>query len=57
VPLASYTRGLLSPVRLHPITTQGHDEIVRYISEEITATETVFLNTDPRLICEISGSG
>jgi len=57
VPLASYTRGLLSPVRLHPITTQGHDEIVRYISEEITATETVFLNTDPRLVCEISGSG
>jgi hypothetical protein len=44
-------------VRLHPMTTQGQDEIVRHICAEITATETVFPGTDLRLIYEISGSG
>jgi hypothetical protein len=29
-------------VRLHPMSTQAHDEIVRYICVEITTTETVF---------------
>src|SRR4029077_5736002 len=43
-------------VRLHPLTTQAHDEVVRYICEELTATETVFPGTDLRLIYEISGS-
>ncbi len=43
-------------VRLHPLTTQAHDEIVRHICEELTATETVFPGTDLRLIYEISGS-
>jgi hypothetical protein len=42
-------------VRLHPMTTQAHDEIVRHICAEITATETVFPGTDLRLIYEISG--
>ena len=43
-------------VRLHPMTTQAHDEIVRHICAELTATETVFPGTDLRLIYEISGS-
>jgi hypothetical protein len=43
-------------VRLHPMSTQAHDEVVRHICAEITATETVFPDTDLRLIYEISGS-
>jgi hypothetical protein len=43
-------------VHLHPMTTQAHDEIVRHICAELTATETVFPGTDLRLIYEISGS-
>jgi hypothetical protein len=43
-------------VRLHPMTTQAHDEILRHICAELTATETVFPGTDLRLIYEISGS-
>jgi hypothetical protein len=43
-------------VRLHPMSTQADDEIVRHICGEITATETVFPGTDLRLIYEISGS-
>jgi hypothetical protein len=43
-------------VRLHPLTTQAHDEVVRHLCEELTSTETVFPGTDLRLIYEISGS-
>jgi transposase-like protein len=43
-------------VRLHPMTTQAHDEVVRHICVELTATETVFPGTDLHLIYEISGS-
>ena len=43
-------------VRLHPMTTQAHDEILRHICAELTATETVFPGTDLRLIYQISGS-
>jgi len=43
-------------VRLHPLTTQAHDEVVRHLCEELTFTETVFPGTDLRLIYEISGS-
>ena len=43
-------------VRLHPLTTQAHDEVVRHICEELRATEIVFPGTDLRLIYEISGS-
>ena len=43
-------------VRLHPMSTQAHDEVVRYICQELTSTETVFPGTDLRLIYEISGS-
>jgi hypothetical protein len=43
-------------VRLHPMSTQAHDEIVRHICQELTSTETVFPGTDLCLIYEISGS-
>jgi hypothetical protein len=43
-------------VRLHPMTTQAHDEVIRHLCEELTATETVFPGTDLRLIYEIPGS-
>jgi len=33
-----------------------HDEVVRHICAELTATETVFPGTDLRLIYKISGS-
>jgi hypothetical protein len=36
------------------MSTEAHDEIVRHICAEITATETVFPGTDLRLIYEIS---
>ena len=38
------------------MTTQAHDQILRHICAELTATETVFPGTDLRLIYEISGS-
>jgi hypothetical protein len=43
-------------VRLHPMSTQAHDQVVHHICAELTATETVFPGTDLRLIYEISGS-
>jgi hypothetical protein len=43
-------------VRLHPMTMQAHDEVVRHLCVELTITETVFPGTDLRLIYEISGS-
>jgi hypothetical protein len=43
-------------VRLHPLTAQVHDQIVRHLCEELTSTETVFPSTDLRLIYEIAGS-
>jgi hypothetical protein len=38
------------------MTTQAHDEIVRHICAELTATESVFPGTDLRLVYEIYGS-
>lgn len=43
-------------VRLHPMSTQAHDQVVHHICTELTATETVFPGTDLRLIYESSGS-
>ena len=43
-------------VRLHPMSTQAHDEIIRHICQELTSTETVFPGTDLCLIYELSGS-
>jgi hypothetical protein len=43
-------------VRLHPLTAEVHDQVTRYLCEELTSTETVFPSTDLRLIYEIAGS-
>ena len=43
-------------VRLHPLTAEVHDQVVRYLCNELTSTETVFPSTDLRLIYEIAGS-
>ena len=44
-------------VRLHPLTAEIHDQVVKYLCEELTSTETVFPTTDLRLVYEIAGSG
>jgi hypothetical protein len=43
-------------VRLHPLTAEVHDQVVRYLCEELTSTEIVFPTTDLRLVYEIAGS-
>ena len=43
-------------VRLHPLTTEVHDQVIGNLCEELTSTETVFPGTDLRLIYEIAGS-
>jgi len=43
-------------VRLHPLTAEVHDQVVRYLCEELTSTETVFPGTDLQLVYEIAGS-
>lgn len=37
-------------VRLHHLTQRAHDAAVRYLCEELTATETLFPGTDLRLV-------
>jgi hypothetical protein len=51
---ASQTKTLT--VRLHPLTNQVHDQVIRYLCEELTSTETLFPGTDLRLIYQIAGS-
>jgi len=43
-------------VRLHHMTAAVHDEPVKYLCEELNATETLFPGTDLRLIFKLSGS-
>lgn len=43
-------------VRLHPLTAEVHDQVLRYLCQELTSTQTVFPGTDLQLIYEISGS-
>ena len=43
-------------VRLHPLTTEVRDQVLRYICQELTSTETVFPTTNLQLIYEIAGS-
>ena len=43
-------------VRLHHLTQAAHDAAVRYLCEELTATETIFPGTDLRLVYKL-GSG
>lgn len=44
-------------VRLHPLATRAHDNVLRHLCAELTATETVFPGTELRLIYQIAGSG
>jgi len=43
-------------VRLHPLTAEVHDKVLRYLCDELTSTETVFPGTDLRLVYQIAGS-
>jgi len=39
------------------LTAEVHNQVVKYLCEELTSTETVFPCTDLRLVYEIAGSG
>jgi len=43
-------------VRLHHLTQATHDAAVRYLCEELTATETIFPGTDLRLVYTIGSA-
>lgn len=43
-------------IRLHPLTAQCHDEVIRALCDELNDTETIFPGTDLRLIYQIAGS-
>jgi chromosome segregation ATPase len=43
-------------VHLHHLTQAAHDTAVRYLCEELTATETVFPGTDLRLVYKLGSS-
>ena len=43
-------------VRLHHLTQAAHDHAVRYLCEELTATETIFPGTDLRLVYKLGST-
>ena len=43
-------------VHLHHLTQAAHDEAVRYLCDELTATETIFPGTELRLIYEVGSA-
>ena len=43
-------------IRLHYLTQAAHDTAVRYLCEELTATETIFPGTDLRLVFKIGST-
>jgi hypothetical protein len=43
-------------VRLHPLTFPAHDQPIRHLCQELTATETLFPGTNLRLVFELIGS-
>jgi hypothetical protein len=43
-------------VRLHHLTQAAHDAAVRYLCEELTATETIFPGTDLRLVYKLGST-
>ena len=43
-------------VRLHHLTQSAHDDAVRYLCEELTATETIFPGTDLRLVYKLGST-
>ena len=42
-------------VRLHRLATTAHDQTLRHLCEELTATETVYPGTDLKLVYELVG--
>lgn len=44
-------------VRLHPLASQAHNDTLRPLCAELTATETTFPRTNLRLVFELAGSG
>jgi hypothetical protein len=43
-------------VRLHHLTQAAHDSAVRYLCDELTATETIFPGTDLRLVYKLGSA-
>ena len=43
-------------VRLHHLTQAAQDHAVRYLCEELTATETIFPGTDLRLVYKLGST-
>ena len=43
-------------VRLHHLTQAAHDTALRHLCDQLNATETVFPETDLRLICRVGAS-
>jgi len=43
-------------VRLHHLTQRAHDDVIRHLCEELTATETLFPGTGLRLIYQLGSS-
>lgn len=43
-------------IRLHHLTQRAHDDVIRHLCEELTATETLFPGTDLKLIYELGSS-
>lgn len=48
-------QGKTLTVRLHRLTTTAHDQVLRHVCQELTATETVYPGTELRLIYELVG--
>src|ERR1035441_1101640 len=49
-------RDRLQSVELHHLTQAAHDAAVRYLCDELTATETIFPGTDLRLVYTLGPS-
>jgi hypothetical protein len=43
-------------VRLHHLTQLAHDAALRFLCEELTATETIFPGTDLRLVYKLGAA-
>jgi hypothetical protein len=55
VDLRPDTKSKTLTIRLHRLTTAAHDEALRHLCEELTATETVYPGTELRMIYEMLG--
>lgn len=43
-------------VRLHHLTQAAHDEAVRYLCEQLNATETIFPGTELKLVYQLGSA-